>query len=1123
MSGFRNIARMAVVVLAAGCTGDGRTPTAPAAGPTQTISDAAHGGQVPGFYFLQPLVKSPNATGTFDAALEPRVEICQLAGTACGAGVAQFTLTSGTGGELLTVDAVAGKYQVNWHTDKFGLDPAKHYRVSVFVGTYRLGFADVDVVSSGKELKRVDTQEYIALQDGRTLPIKFRIETGIPASLVVTPAAATVEPAGTQQFTATVTDLHGNVLPVPVSWASLAPAVATVDANGRATGVAPGSAGITASFVTLADTATLTVAVSNTAPTATGDQYEALGNVTVSIPAPGVLANDADAEGNALAAVPGTVATANGGSVVVNADGSIVYRAAAGFVGEDSFEYVATDGSLTSAPATVKVTSSARVWFVNNTADAPGDGRDGSPFTTLKGAETASSAGEAIYVFAGNGATAGYDEGIVLRAGQALNGQGVTADYTATLNGQVVTLLPAGAAPQLTRNGAGATVAISTGNTLKGMDVASTAGAGIQGSGFGTLNVEAVSVAAVGGPALDLENGNASATFTALSSTGSTGNGVRLAGVTGLVHAAGGAIVASAANGVRVQGGTADVELGGSISVTTGASVRITGRTGGTVTLSGPIADMGAGIVVESNTGGIVELTGVSKAVNTGASSAVTLANNTGSSVRFAGGGLALTTTTGDAFSATGGGTVEVTGAGNTITAAGGRALHVTGTIIGGLGLTFRSITSTGGAEGIVMENTGALNGLLVTGEGTTAGSGGTLSGGAYGVRLDGVRNVLLRNMQVSGFTSYAIRGSNVNGFELRGSTVSGANGTAAGEGSVRFDALTGSALVTGSAISGGFTDNLRVTNSAGSLDRLVIEGSTFGAHQGSGGDDGVELEAVGAAVMNVTIHNSTFTSAASDLLSVALSGGAVSDLVVEGNTFANANAAVAAGGGGITIAAVGTSSPTLTYRVSGNTLRNALGPALAVVKGPGAGSFSGTIEANVVGVSGAANSGSAQGSGIDVSSIGGGSHVALVRNNQVRQYNNHGILLQAGNNAAGGSGSLHATVTGNRVEQPGTAGFLSNGVHVNAGTNTADAHQVCADVRGNALAGSSAAGATEFRLRQRFLTTVRIPGYVGANNDNAAVAAFVQANNGGATGAAANTVSTGGGGFVGGAGCTQP
>src|SRR5262249_6670188 len=40
-------------------------------------------------------------------------------------------------------------------------------------------FADVDVVSSGSQLKKVDTDEFIALLDGRTLPISVRIEQGV--------------------------------------------------------------------------------------------------------------------------------------------------------------------------------------------------------------------------------------------------------------------------------------------------------------------------------------------------------------------------------------------------------------------------------------------------------------------------------------------------------------------------------------------------------------------------------------------------------------------------------------------------------------------------------------------------------------------------------------------------------------------------------------------------------------------------------------------------------------------------------------------------------------------------------------------------------------------------------
>src|SRR5205085_162316 len=74
----------------------------------------------------------------------------------------------------------------------------------------------------------------------------------------------------------------------------------------------------------------------------------------------------------------------------------------------------------------------------------------------------------------------------------------------------------------------------------------------------------------------------------------------------------------------------------------------------------------------------------------------------------------------------------------------------------------------------------------------------------------------------------------------------------------------------------------------------------------------------------------------------------------------------------------------------------------------------------------------------------------------------------------------------------------------------------------GNTMQGSGANGGTDFRVRQRFNTTVRLPGYGGANTDDAAVIAFIQARNPGSeTGSATHDLTTGGGGFVGGAACT--
>ena len=1138
MSRLKYAARAALFVAVAACTGDVTAPSGPGgADPAQTISDAAHSGAVPGFYFLPPMVSNPSYSGTFDGGLQPTVQICEMAGPACGPVIAQYTTTSGTGGQLVTVGA--SSYQVSWHTNQFNLDPAKTYRISVYVGSFLLGFADVDVVSTGKELKNVDTEEYIPLQDDRTLPIKFRIETGIAAQVIVSPDSASIPVGGTQQFTATVLDLHGNpIVGAMPTWTSSAPAVATVDANGLATGVSPGLTTITATYQAASGSATLTVVNPNTPPVAVADTFEAIGNVTVPVDAPGVLANDTDAEANPLSAVPGTYATANGGTVTVNADGSFTYLSPAGFVGTDSFDYTVTDGTDT-AIGTATVVSAYRVWYVDNSAAAPGDGRDASPFTTLKAAETASAAGETIFLLYGNGTPVGYDEGIILKAGQSLTGQGVPANVTATLNGQTVVLLAAGSSPTVTRTTAGATVQLASNNVIQGFDVTSTAGAGVAGSGIGSLAAAYMAVAATGGEALDLENGTASASFNSLSSVGSAGNGLRLVDLSGSVTAPAGALLGATGAAVLVSGGDAVVSYGGDITSTTDRSVLVQNRTGGSVTLSGDIQDGGTGIRVANNSGGTIAFTGASKIINTGANTAVDLSSNAGATIQFAGGGLSLTTTTANAFSATGGGTVTVTGANNTVTAGAATAVTVANTTIGAAGLSFRSVSAMGGANGIVLINTGALNGMQVTGTGTP-GSGGSISAltGAdgstegVGVYLENASNVQLAWMTISDASNYAIRGVGVAGFELASSTVAGTNGNNAAlfEGSISFSGLTGSAQVLNSAVSGGVRDNLRVANSSGSLNRLTISGTTFGANSTTTGGDGVALEASGTAVMNVTVQSNQFTSARTNLFRLNLLGSAQSDLLLSGNGFANAHPAIAPGAGGVVVESTGGTAG-LTYAISSNSMRGASGSALVVAEGLGSGTLAGTISSNVIGVTGVANSGSAGGSGISLTSLGGGSHTVAVSGNQVRQYNNQGVLLQIGDNTLGGNGTLNATVTGNVIAEPGTLVTAKNGIHLNAGTITGDNPTVCVDIGGagalaNSITGSGSGGAagTDFRLRQRMLTTVRLPGYLGANNDNLAVQAFVQARNGVTpTGLAQNTVSTGGGGFVGGAACPQP
>lgn len=136
--------------------------TRPGNGPSASIVDGARGGN-PHFYFLPPMVRMPVYSGSFDATLSPTVRVS-------GPGVDR---------ELQVVlHATEQVYQAQWHTSDDALDPASSYRVTVLVGAQELGYADVDVVARGSELRNVDTGEFIALLNGRTLPIKFRIEQG---------------------------------------------------------------------------------------------------------------------------------------------------------------------------------------------------------------------------------------------------------------------------------------------------------------------------------------------------------------------------------------------------------------------------------------------------------------------------------------------------------------------------------------------------------------------------------------------------------------------------------------------------------------------------------------------------------------------------------------------------------------------------------------------------------------------------------------------------------------------------------------------------------------------------------------------------------------------------------
>jgi len=401
--------------------------------------------------------------------------------------------------------------------------------------------------------------------------------------------------------------------------------------------------------------------------------------------------------------------------------------------------------------------------------------------------------------------------------------------------------------------------------------------------------------------------------------------------------------------------------------------------------------------------------------------------------------------------------------------------------------------------------------------------------------------------MYLHDFANFAIRGTNVTGFTLANSDVTGANGTsqALDEASVNFGGLLGSAAITASAIDGGFEDNLTVVNTSGTLNRLTISGSTFGFNNTANGNNNLRITSENAGTtLNWTLQSSFVKGARADMLVGNNNSGSSMDSVIGGstaslgNTFDNlgANAHPGAAAGSNRVVSTGVGPRTLDVR--NNTIRGSKGEAIFVrstVVGATKGSVNARVRNNVVGVAATANSGSAESSGIFLDGDGGSSMTAAVTDNTVYQYNNHGIRMDFGDEIIDGS-VFNATVTGNTVSNPGSIFTDFNAIHLNNGTVAeTDNFTTCVDIGGataalkNSVAGGgkgvNAPNNNDIRLRQRQSTTVRLPGYAGANNDNAAVVTYLTGRNTLTTAAASNTVPTGGG-FVntpGGAACAQP
>jgi len=540
------------------------------------------------------------------------------------------------------------------------------------------------------------------------------------------------------------------------------------------------------------------------------------------------------------------------------------------------------------------------------------------------------------------------------------------------------------------------------------LDIFANGGAGLRVTGTGAFTGTAGMQIAVGsgvaifeangGPAVDVTNATISLPLSSLKSTNSPTTGVALNSVTGTFSAGSGSSISNTAGtAFQVGSSSATISYAGTVNATTGKGVDLTSNTGSTIGFTGT---------------------------------------------------LTLSTGTNPAFTATGGGTVTSTDTASTLTTTTGTALNVASTNIGAGGLKFRSISAgtavSGPANGIVLNATGSLGGLTVSGTGS-AGSGGTIQKTTGpGISLASTVNVNLSSMNIQNGTDDGINGSNVTGFSLAGSNII-SNGDSTTDEGLDLRNLGGTASITSTNVTGSAHNNFFLDNTSGTLTSLTISNSTFNNNSAANGNHGFLFQARGTSVISaVNITGSTFSGNKSIGMQVLTADTAtVTAYSVSTSTFTNQQ---------IAMDFSQSQTSNLAFQVLNNTnITGQNSHAINVFTAAGAGTggtLQGRIEGNTIGNAGVVNSGSAIGNCMRVNINGQADASVLINGNTLRQCPNGRGIEVIGRN---GTGGLDVTVTGNDVNPQDMSGAPLAAILVQSNCLTT-CNTVRSDVRGNTV-----------------------------------------------------------------------
>ena len=346
-----------------------------------------------------------------------------------------------------------------------------------------------------------------------------------------------------------------------------------------------------------------------------------------------------------------TVAVASGpanGSVSLVASGvdvgKFTYTPNPGFTGSDTFTYTISNGvaggNAASITGTVTIPVGGPViWYVNPDAVSNGNGTLSSPFNNLASAITAIGMSNNQRIFIYSGVTPIPQSGnFILRSGGWLVGQAAFED-TDNFD-ELMGISPpgdtaarpdlddAGVKPIIT-NSAGDTITLGEGNTILGVAITNTGGAGKFAVVGASINAGTI--------------GNATTSDVTIGSAAMSGGAVSL------------------------TGGNGAFNINAPITSTAGRPVLITSRIGGTVAFGSAISGTATGISLTTNTGATITFRG-----------GLSLITTTNAAFTATGGGIVNVCSTADCA----GGAAVV----NTITTTAATALNITNTTIGGAG-----------------------------------------------------------------------------------------------------------------------------------------------------------------------------------------------------------------------------------------------------------------------------------------------------------------------------------------------------------------------------------------------------------------------------------------------------